>query len=337
MTIWQAEALLNERPARQEVPTTCIWSDSEVRRACAAVTSDGDSARSLKATLEQMLADGGNRTLQRVEDLSAFDVLERACSNFSEVIAAVRQQVALSQDGVGYPLVRPLLLLGRPGVGKTYFAQKLAEVLGTSMRHVDMASASGSLALSGSARHWADAAEGLIARTLIDGTHANPVFVLDEIDKAGVGGRHSPIAPLFTLLEPSTSRRYRDEFLQVEMNTRHIVWLMTANEAAGVPEPLLSRMDVFEVEAPSAEDMRWLARSIYAETRNTSGAIHFESVVDGDVLQPLAGRSVREMRRVIERAMARANALGICHITREDVDFALAQSRRPLKSRTGFV
>jgi ATP-dependent Lon protease len=326
------------KPAdRQTVPSTRVWSADEVKSALESITSDAENARALKAVLNQMLAHGETSTLQRVENPGAFDMLERDCGNFSEVVAAVRRQVTLSQDGVGYPLVRPLLLLGRPGVGKSYFAQRLAETLGTSLRHMDMASTSASFVLCGSARQWGDAAEGLIARELIGASHANPVFVLDEIDKAGVSQKFSAVAPLYTLLEPSTSSRFRDEFLQIEMNARHIVWVMTANVAADIPDPLLSRMDVFEIEPPSLEDMQWLARSVYGETRKSSGAIHFEQEVEASVLLPLVGRSVREMRRVIETAMARTNELGYRRITRSDIEAAMASIYRPVKSRIGFL
>jgi hypothetical protein len=86
----------------------------------------------------------------------------------------------------------PILLLGEPGLGKTHFARRLAHALGTGFEFVSLSSLTAGWVLSGASAQWHNSRPGKIAQTLIEGEYANPVVVLDEVDKSGGDHRYDP-------------------------------------------------------------------------------------------------------------------------------------------------
>ena len=90
--------------------------------------------------------------------------------------------------------------------------------------------------LTGASAQWQNARPGKIAQALIEGEYANPVVVLDEIDKSGGDHRYDPMGALYTLLERDTAASFKDEFIDVDMDASHILWIATANDDSAIPE-----------------------------------------------------------------------------------------------------
>ena len=149
-----------------------------------------------------------------------------------------------------------MLLLGPPGIGKTHFARKLADLLGTGMSLVPMSSMTAGWLLSGASSQWKGAKPGKVFEALVDGQYANPVIVVDEIDKASADAQYDPLGALYSLLEHDTAGAFMDEFAEVAIDASQVIWIMTANDERCIPEPILNRMNVFEIEAPSPEAAR---------------------------------------------------------------------------------
>ena len=113
----------------------------------------------------------------------------------------IRKHLALcidSNDSVELP---PMLLLGEPGIGKTHFARKIAQLLGTGFGFVPMSSLTAGWVLSGASSQWKNAKPGKVFDTFLNGDYANPVIVVDEIDKASADGQYDPLGALYELLE----------------------------------------------------------------------------------------------------------------------------------------
>jgi ATP-dependent Lon protease len=159
-------------------------------------------------------------------------------------------------------------------------------------------------------------------------------MVIDEIDKVG-GGEHQydPLGALYSLLEPDTAMQFVDEFVEIPIDASSVVWIATANEHSRIPEPILNRMNVYEIEAPDHEGARRIALAIYAEIRGSHdwGRVFPEAPSDA-VLDLIAGFGPREMRRAILNAFGNAKLAARDEIRESD----LAEGRAPRKQRIGF-
>ncbi|HTQ78168.1 MAG TPA: AAA family ATPase [Burkholderiales bacterium] len=287
----------------------------------------------LRALYEKMLRLGGQRFAVKPSSLPEMGELFEDLPNFGEVLEHIRRQLALcvdSEDDVELP---PILLLGEPGIGKTHFARRVSSLLGTGFGFVPMSSLTAGWILSGASSQWKNAKPGKVFETFLNGEYANPVMVIDEIDKASADGQYDPLGALYELLETQTAMRFIDEFAEVPIDASGALWFATANDASRIPEPLLNRMSVYEIEPPDAEGSARIARSLYREIRESHdwGRRFPESPAAG-VVEKLATLTPREMRRAVQAAFGNAKVAGRCELRVEDVD----AGRGARRARIGF-
>src|SRR5678816_1847124 len=168
--------------------------------------------------------------LQPIYSVADVDDLYDASPNFHGVIDDLRKHLALAVAGNEAVQFLPMLLLGEPGLGKTYFAKRLAHVLATGFEFVSMSSLTAGWVLTGASAQWHNARPGKVAQTLIEGDYANPVVVLDEVDKAGGDARYDPMGALYGLLERDTAtHRMCDASMSTSMYSS-LKWVATAND-----------------------------------------------------------------------------------------------------------
>jgi ATP-dependent Lon protease len=235
-----------------------------------------------------------------------------------------------SADDIELP---PILLLGGPGIGKTHFARRVSQLLGTGFGFVPMSSLTAGWVLSGASSQWKNAKPGKVFDTFLNGEYANPVMVVDEIDKASAEGQYDPLGALYELLESQTAMRFIDEFAEVPIDASGAVWFATANDPARIPEPLLNRMHVYEIAAPDMEGSARIALSLYREIRESHDwGKRFPEQPSGSVIEKLALLTPREMRRAVQSAFGNAKVSGRDELQPEDVDL----QRGGRKSRIGF-
>ena len=287
----------------------------------------------LRSVYEKMLRLGGQRFTVKPSALPAMGELFEELPNFTEVLDDVRKHLALcidSEDSVELP---PMLLLGEPGIGKTHFARRIAQLLGTGYGFVPMSSLTAGWVLSGASSQWKNAKPGKVFDTFLNGDYANPVIVVDEIDKASADGQYDPLGALYELLEVETATRFIDEFVEVPIDASGAVWLATANDASRIPEPLLSRLSIYEIEPPDAEGSARIAANIYRDIRNAHDwGRHFPEAPCAGTLEKLAGLPPREMRRALQSAFGNAKLAGRSEVAAEDVHDPRAGRRQ----RIGF-
>jgi ATP-dependent Lon protease len=288
---------------------------------------------SLRATYERMLEKGPERFQVKPGGLPAMEHLYDEMPNFNEVLDDVKRQLALCHDSRDALEITPMLLLGPPGIGKTHFAREIAQLLGTGLGFISMSSLTAGWVLSGASSQWKGARPGKVFETLVDGAYANPVMVVDEIDKARAEHAYDPLGALYSLLEHDTAGAFTDEFAEVAIDASQVIWVATANDERAIPEPILNRMNVFEVLAPDADAARAIALRLYKQLRAAHDwGQRFEEAPAESVLERLAGLAPREMRRAWMTAFGNARLAGRAAI--ELADLPGAGNRR---QGIGFV
>jgi ATP-dependent Lon protease len=307
-----------------------IYSVAEVDRAL----EDGAARRNegLKSWYDRMRELGGSRYIIKPSTVAAMDDLYDASPNFKGVIDDLRKFLALAVAGDEAVQFTPMLLLGEPGLGKTYFAKKLAHALATGFEFVSMSSLTAGWVLTGASAQWHNARPGKIAQTLIEGDYANPVVVLDEVDKAGGDARYDPMGALYSLLERDTAVHFKDEYIDVDMDASHILWVATANDESAIPEPILNRMNVYAIERPDVEGSRKIALAVYHEILEQH-RWPFPPEPSPSVLERLATIPPRDMRKLLLDAFGNARLAERDHLVPEDIDARKLCGRR---ARVGF-
>jgi hypothetical protein len=263
--------------------------------------------------------------------------------NFVEVIEFYREQFALAllNDTPCFSAA-PLLMVGPPGVGKTAFCQALAKLIGTHFELVSLSGLTAGFVIGGMSSSWADGKPGRIVEALARSQTANPLMVLDELDKGKGDSRYDPFGALYQLLEKETSTTFIDEGLEIPCNCSHIVWIATANECTEISEPILSRFTLIEVQPPTAEQMKAVLASIYHKIRHREGwGLQFEDHLCADLVEKIIGSEFeprwlqRELIAACGKAALRNSPYGGKHRLSAD-DFRPRQHLKRL-SRIGFV
>ena len=304
-----------------------VYETSAVERALQELPQSANEA--LRALYEKMLRLGGQRFAVKPSGLPQMQALFEDLPNFGAVLEHIRRQLALCVDSADDVEMAPILLLGDPGIGKTHFARRVSQLLGTGFGFVPMSSLTAGWILSGASSQWKNAKPGKVFDTFLNGDYANPVMVVDEIDKAASDGQYDPLGALYELLETSTAIRFVDEFAEVPIDASGAVWFATANDASRIPDPILNRMHVYEIEAPDAEGSARIARSMYREIRESHDwGKRFPETPSGSVIEKLALLTPREMRRAVQAAFGSAKVAGRDELRPEDVHDGRARRQR---------
>ncbi|WP_295646638.1 AAA family ATPase [uncultured Methylibium sp.] len=287
----------------------------------------------LRATYERMLEKGPERFQVKPSGIPAMDQLYDDLPNFHEVLDDVKRQLALCADSRDALEITPMLLLGPPGVGKTHFAREMAQLLGTGMGFLSMSSLTAGWVLSGASSQWKGARPGKVFETLVDGQYANPVMVVDEIDKTGGEHAYDPLGALYSLLEHDTAGAFTDEYAEVPIDASQVIWVATANDARAIPDPILNRMNVFEVQMPDRDAARRIAGKLYAGIRASHDwGKRFAPEAPSDVLDAMADLAPREMRRAWMTAFGNAKLAA-----RDEVQVRDLPEQHARRSPIGFV
>lgn len=287
---------------------------------------------SLSSVYQKMRQTGGVRYIVKPSSTEGLDALYENSPNFSEVIDDLRKQMALAIYGNEPVNFTPILLLGEPGLGKTHFARSVSKALGTGFEFISMSALTAGWILSGASSQWNNAKPGKVAQSLVNGEFANPLVTLDEVDKCGGDSRYDPMGALYGLLERDTAEHFRDEFIEIEMDASHILWIATANDESTIPEPILNRMNVYTIGRPDREGAMKIALAVYHDILDDHNWGFPEDPAD-EILALLSDIPPRDMRKILLDAFGNAMIEKRNCLMAKDLDIGKLSRR---KAKIGF-
>ena len=212
----------------------------------------------------------------------------------------------------------PLVLVGAPGTGKSRFASRLADLVaeagGPPSAGVSMAGMVDNRTLGGTAKGWSTSGPSLPLSVMSRTGAANPILLLDELDKVGGGSVNGSAADtLLTMLEPSTAAAWLDEGTGLTLDLRLLTWMGTANDWSRIPALLRTRLRRLDFPGPRPCDFDVLLRGCLEDLAREHGEgerdadlpVLEKAVVaalrDGFVRGKLSARSLaRVVRRAVE-------------------------------------
>lgn len=209
--------------------------------------ADSNVLRNYIETMLDMPWNNCTEENQNVEDAQA--ILNRDHYGLTDVKERMLEFLSvrvLTKDKGESPIV---CLVGPPGTGKTSIARSIAEALNKKYVRICLGGVTDESEIRGHRKTYVGAMPGRIATAIRQANTANPLILLDEIDKLGQSIHGDPAAAMLEVLDSEQNSKFRDNYLEVPLDLSKVMFIATANDLSTVPRPLLDRMEIVEVSS----------------------------------------------------------------------------------------
>ncbi|KAM4056926.1 ATPase family associated with various cellular activities (AAA) domain-containing protein [Hirsutella rhossiliensis] len=226
-------------PMNQEYQVTRNWLETLSEIPWAAVTDDRLGPETLTRARKQL--DDDHYGLDKVK------------KRLIEYLAILKSRRMVDKSPI-------MLLVGPPGVGKTSLAKSVATALGRKFHRISLGGVRDEAEIRGHRRTYVAAMPGLVVQGLRKVGVANPVFLLDEIDKIGIASVHGdPSAAMLEVLDPEQNHSFQDHYVGMPIDLSKILFIATANSLDTIPPPLLDRMEMIYLPGYTTLEKRHIA------------------------------------------------------------------------------
>ncbi len=199
-----------------------------------------------------------------------------------------------------------LCLVGLAGTGKTTLAKSIAEALGKQFERIPFGGMADSRALRGQSKAFPDAEPGFVVKKLFHAQTANPVILLDELDRVTESARADIMGVLVELLDPEQNFAFTDHYIDYAFDLSNVLFVATANNTSNIATAVLDRLEIIQMPSYTDEEKIVIAKVyLFNKIRSEAGLTDQQMIIDESVwpgiIRPLGFDSgIRSLERTIE-------------------------------------
>lgn len=240
-----------------------------------------------------------------IPDPSVFEILHKEFCWLENSIKYLEDTCDMARRGNGVLRFSPMLLLGPAGIGKTTLLRRFCELGHIPYILINAGGINDSMMLKGAHRSWTSSRPGMIVECIRQHKVANPIIIIDEIDKVGTSSHNGKFTDtLLQLLEPSSAEVWLDEFIQGRVDLSAVNYVLTANDQSALSGPLLSRTRSINADRLAKRDMLSAIPRIISTIANEYGISDvLLPPMDVDIADAMA-RSCRDLRKLKQAVQA---------------------------------
>lgn len=274
-------------------------------------------ANVIRTYIDTMLEMPWNKeTVENPDIQNAQEILDRDHYELKKVKERILEFLAvrnLTQAKGASPIV---CLVGPPGTGKTSIAHSIAEALNKKYVRISLGGVDDESEIRGHRKTYVGAMPGRIAKALKQADSNNPLILFDEIDKMGRGLHGDPASALLEVMDSEQNVAFRDNYLEVPIDLSKVLFLATANDMSTIPEPLIDRMEIIEVEGYTENEKFHIAKNhLIKKAYDKNGIKKSQLSITDEAINSIVKYYTREAGvRQLEREIA-----GVCRKAARDI------------------